>query len=138
MKIDRTYTPDEGTSATQDSEFRVVDNEFKVRFGNRTQLDNIDKMLILVRCHGEGENGFGRKYGLVEAKYKGVQAREWLDQIDEENDLHLKNIQEIDDDFNEDANALRIEYENDLYDLEMQARLDLEDNDYEYYKVIGG
>lgn len=75
-------------------------------------------MLVPIRCHGGGVDGEGEKYFLAEAQFVSVQGQEWLNRRDEEDDLHLKNIQEIDDEFNEDANALMIEYENDIYELE--------------------
>lgn len=75
-------------------------------------------MLVPIRCHASGVDGEGEKYFLAEAQFVSVQGQEWLNRRDEEDDLHLKNIQEIDDEFNKDAAELMNGYDNDIYELE--------------------
>lgn len=128
------YRPKEDGSET--STFTAIDNTFRVRFGNRTQSGHVDRILVPIICNAVGEDGDGNQYVLAEANFVKVMGQEWLNRRDVEDDLHLKNTQDIDDEFKSSSSSLKTSYDNDIHELEIQYKIDIDNLKYEMSSEI--
>lgn len=88
--------------AWEHSEYTFDDNTFSLRLGKRHEQGNMEAVKVLVRVMGDGEgmdyqHDYGFEYALFNLTRDGVQQAGYLAEWDDENDIHLKEIQDIDD-----------------------------------------
>ena len=104
-----------GASAV--STFEMGSPTFKFRFGNRHQMGKASSIKIALYFVGSGEDGIGRIYGLVDATRQGIAQEGYVVQLDAEDDLHLKNMQDIEDEFSGKMADLELEHNANLEDI---------------------
>lgn len=128
---------EEQEDAGQASNITIVNNTFKIRCGNRHQLDNIKTLHLIMRAQGSGEDdGHGFMYVKTTASFSKIIAQQWLDRFDSEDDLNLENIQKYDDKYLSDRKELRFQQSEELYELQLEFDKDMQEIDDELTQAI--
>lgn len=122
IAFSRTYNND-SEGASEDSIYTMLDQTFKLQLGDRHQCGNISEVKVLVTVDGYGEGlggteNFGTKFAVLDAEYVGVQQEDYLNELDEENDLNRDNLKDIWAEYDEAKLELDFDLEKDLNDAE--------------------
>lgn len=114
----RKYRPD---PPNQQESTWTYDQYFDFRLGDRHQMDAIEEVKAVVKFTGEGEGDWtkniGYIYGTVDLERIGVQASDWLDRRDQEDDRHQSELNRIGDDYLSSTTLLKFNYDLSCDDL---------------------
>lgn len=139
VNLSKHYENDqEGASESSTFSFSY---DYKIMVGNRHQMNNIQAVHILGRIYGFGEGDGGSKswgnyYDVISCSRSGVSQEKYVKRYDDEQDLHLQNMQKIDDDYHKEKAELDFKLSEDLVELELKMNDDILKLEHELSKSI--